>query len=75
MLYLGMPRFGGVFLFSALVWEAEVGMLNLEISKDGELQGLVTLGWDGFTALSSDWFKEILTAGGYTFEEVRVRDF
>lgn len=50
-------------------------MLKLEISKDGELQGLVTLGWDGLTALSSDWLKEILDAGGYTYEEVASRDF
>lgn len=50
-------------------------MRNLEISKDGELQGLVTLGWDGFTALSTAWLKEILDAGGYSYEEVVSRDF
>lgn len=50
-------------------------MLNLEISKDGEIQGLVTLGWDGFVGLSVAWLKEILDAGGYTYEEVASRDF
>lgn len=50
-------------------------MIQLEISKDDELHGVVNLGWDGTATLTGAWLKEILDAGGYSYEEVCTRDF
>lgn len=41
----------------------------VEISKDDALLGVVQVDLDGFTTVHIGWLKEILSDGGYTYEE------